>query len=217
MATSLGQKGVASKFFLLVFGWCGTPSVSYRLQRHLTNSQTVLPLFPKTKRNLLVSFNGAGIVLELPLCAGEVVWRCCGLTIHYSRQKVIRRRRRNGTVEKSNARPTVFRPLCEDRSNVGRQLYFFKIAARSAFRNTLKTVESLEWRASARPRARLWRREQRVLAKACASEWKPSLLGFCNERSQVSLKASFSRVPISLVLSVAQKVRKAKSIIKLLD
>ena len=26
--------------------------------------------------------------------------------------KVIRRRRRNGTVEKSNARPTVFRPLC---------------------------------------------------------------------------------------------------------
>ena len=36
------------------------------------------------------------------------------------------------------------------------------------------------------------------------------MLGFCNERSQVSLKASFSRVPSSLVLSVAQKVRKAK-------
>ena len=77
-ATSLGQKGIASKFFLLVFGWCGTPSVSYRLQRHLTNSQTVLPLFPKTKRTLLVSFNGAGVVLGLPM-------------LIYSRQKVIRR------------------------------------------------------------------------------------------------------------------------------
>ena len=84
-ATSFGQKGIVSKFFLLVFGWCGTPSVSYRLQRHLTNSQTVLPLFPKTKRNLLVSFNGAGVVLELPLCAGEVVWRSCGLAIRYPR------------------------------------------------------------------------------------------------------------------------------------
>ena len=83
VATSLGQKGVASKFFLLVFGWCGTPSVSYRFQRHLTNSQTVLPLFPKTKRNLLVSFNGAGFVLELPM-------------LIYLRQKVIRRRKRNG-------------------------------------------------------------------------------------------------------------------------
>ena len=67
MATSFGQKGIVSKFFLLVFGWCGTPSVSYRLQRHLTNSQTVLPLFPKNKRNLLVSFNGAGVVLGLPM------------------------------------------------------------------------------------------------------------------------------------------------------
>ena len=35
------------------------------------------------------------------------------------------------------------RPLCEDRSNVGRQLYFFKIAARSAFRSTLHTAERL--------------------------------------------------------------------------
>ena len=85
MATSFGQKGIASKFFLLVFGWCGTPSVSYRLQRHLTNSQTVLPLFPKTKRTLLVSFNGAGISLKLPLCTEELVWRSCGLAIRYSR------------------------------------------------------------------------------------------------------------------------------------
>ena len=73
LATSLGQKGVASKFFLLVFGWCGTPSVSYRLQRRLTNSQTVLPLFPKTKRNLLVFFNGAGDYLKLPLYAIFIV------------------------------------------------------------------------------------------------------------------------------------------------
>ena len=35
------------------------------------------------------------------------------------------------------------RPLCEDRSNVGRQLYFFKIAARSALRSTLHTAERL--------------------------------------------------------------------------
>ena len=90
VATSLGQKGIASKFFLLVFGWCGTPSVSYRLQRHLTNSQTVLPLFPKTKRNLLVSFNGAGISWTLPL-------------LIYSRQKAIRRQSETAIIPRPTA------------------------------------------------------------------------------------------------------------------
>ncbi len=87
VATSFGQKGIVSKFFLLVFGWCGTPSVSYRLQRHLTNSQTVLPLFPKTKRTLLVSFNGAGVSWTLPMCTEGVVWRSCGLAIRYPHKK----------------------------------------------------------------------------------------------------------------------------------
>jgi hypothetical protein len=63
---------------------------------------------------------------------------------------------------------------------------FSYIAAQNKFRSTLKTVESLEWRASARPRARL------LAARA---------KGACKD---------FSRVPSSLVLSVAQKVRKAK-------
>jgi hypothetical protein len=70
---------------------------------------------------------------------------------------------------------------------------FSYIAAQNKFRNTLKTVESLEWRASARPRARL------LAARA---------KGACKD---------FSRVPSSLVLSVSPKVRKAKSVIKLLD
>ena len=50
-------------------------------------------------------------------------------------------------------------------SNAVWQLYFLKIATRSAFRSTLQTSESLKWRASARPRARIMRREQRAFAK----------------------------------------------------
>ena len=45
---------------LLVFGWCGTPSVSHSPSERLTNSKTVLPLNPKTKRVQAVTFNGAG-------------------------------------------------------------------------------------------------------------------------------------------------------------
>ena len=89
-ATSLGWLLLATKSFHSVFGWCGTPSVSYRLQRHLTNSQTVLPLFPKTKRTLLVSFNGAGISLKLPM-------------LIYSRQKVIRRRGETAIIPRPTA------------------------------------------------------------------------------------------------------------------
>ena len=67
-----------------------------------------------------------------------------------------------------------------------RGVIFFYNTIPHKFRSTLKTVESLKWRASARPRARL------LAARA---------KGACKD---------FSRVPSSLVLSVAQKVRKAK-------
>ena len=53
------------------------------------------PTFERSSHNGLhtsglsaVSVTVPVLFLELPLCAGEVVWRCCGLAIRYSRTKV---------------------------------------------------------------------------------------------------------------------------------
>ena len=169
------KKALPLKLSFWFWGGAGLLQLATRQNERLTSSQTVLPLAPKTEWDLSVI-----------LMVTVFLWyyHCTRL----SPSKVIPRQRRkvtckraksklvwdfaasasnlfNGTVEKSNARPTVFRPLCEDRSNVGRQLYFFKIAARSAFRSTLKTSDSLERRASTRLKARSMRREQRALVK----------------------------------------------------
>ena len=50
---------------------------------------------------------------------------------------------KNGTVSNTAERPVGSRPLCEDRPNVVRQLYFSKIAVRSAIRSTLLTTGRL--------------------------------------------------------------------------
>ena len=50
---------------------------------------------------------------------------------------------KNGTVSNIAESPVGSRPLCEDRTNVVRQLYFSKIAVRSAIRSTLLTAERL--------------------------------------------------------------------------
>ena len=57
--------------------------------------------------------------------------------------EVIPRQRRNGTVSNTAESPADSRPLCEVRSNIVRQLYFPKIAVRSAIRSTLLTAERL--------------------------------------------------------------------------
>ena len=64
------------------------------------------------------------------------------------------------------------------------------------FRRTLKTSESLEWQASARPRARSMRREQRVLVKYCANERNAKFaLAFYCECSQYSYDKIFPECP----------------------
>ena len=50
---------------------------------------------------------------------------------------------KNGTVSNTAESPVGSRPLCEDRPNVVRQLYFSKIAVRSAIRSTLLTTGRL--------------------------------------------------------------------------
>ena len=50
---------------------------------------------------------------------------------------------KNGTVSNTAESPVGSRPLCEDRPNVVRQLYFSKIAVRSAIRSTLLTAGRL--------------------------------------------------------------------------
>ena len=50
---------------------------------------------------------------------------------------------KNGTVSNTAESPVGSRPLCEDRPNVVRQLYFSKIAVCSAIRSTLLTTGRL--------------------------------------------------------------------------
>ena len=50
---------------------------------------------------------------------------------------------KNGTVSNTAESSADSRPLCEDRPNVVRQLYFPKIAVRSAIRSTMLTTEWL--------------------------------------------------------------------------
>ena len=94
--TLLARNG-ANKSFHSVFGWCETPSVSHSQSERLTSSQTVLTTLSKNRMGFVCDFDGDGFSLILPLSA----------------IKLIPRQRRNGTVEKSNGGPLVFRPLCE--------------------------------------------------------------------------------------------------------
>ena len=107
--------------FILFLGGAELLQLATRQSEHLTSSQTVLATLSKNRMGFVCDFDGDGFSLILPL----------------STIKLIPRQRRNGTVEKSNGGPLVFRPLCEDRPNVVRQLYFFKNAVRSAIRSTL--------------------------------------------------------------------------------
>ena len=102
--------------------------------------------------------HSAGFCLILALHALKFAEYFIAKVIPRQRRKVTRKRAKsklvlgfaasasnllNGTVEKSNGGPLVFRPLCEARPNVVRQLYFSKIAVRSAIRNTLLTAGRL--------------------------------------------------------------------------
>ena len=98
---------------------------------------------------------------------------------------------KNGTVSNTAESPVGGRPLCEARPNVVRQLYFSKIAVRSAIRSTLLTAERL----------------------AAASEGRMSYIAFGNSRAG-GVSGWCARVPSSLVLSVTQKVQDITTIRK---
>ena len=91
-ATSLSRKGVATWTVCLIFGWCGTSSVSHSLSERLTSGRTVLSLNPKIEQVQVVKFNGAGFIWYYH-CTRKVreVFHC-----------------------KGDSPPLVFRPLCED-------------------------------------------------------------------------------------------------------
>ena len=143
----------------------------------------ILTQWPAQDRDLRCVFIDAGFVLTLPFTGDKP--RCCHTdrvhatstrtlssrpnvidlsSLHSIAIEVIPCQRRNGTVEKSNTRPLVFRPLCE---NVWVQhgCNFSYTAMRNEFRSTLKTSESLEWRTSARPKAHIMWPEQRAFVK----------------------------------------------------
>ena len=84
--------------FILFLGGAELLQLATRYSEHLTSSQTVLATLSKNRMGFVCDFDGDGFSLILPLSA----------------IKLIPRQRRNGTVEKSNGGPLVFRPLCED-------------------------------------------------------------------------------------------------------
>ena len=96
--------------------------------------QTGPRLFPECQRPLTV-------ILMVPVFFDITI--VCVKFAEYPIAKVIPRQRRNGTVSNTAESPVGSRPLCEDRPNVVRQLYFSKIAVRSAIRSTLLTAERL--------------------------------------------------------------------------
>jgi hypothetical protein len=72
-ATSFGWLLFATKSFHSVFGWCGTPSVSHSQSERLTNSQTVLPLDPKTEWDSSVILM-VPVLFDITMVRGKVGW-----------------------------------------------------------------------------------------------------------------------------------------------
>ena len=110
---------LATPGFRLFSGCCGTCFVRlYKKIYTRTKLQTVLTQWPENSRPSVGFFNGA-------FSPSATDYLCTQHSTGNSKNKT-------GTVTETAESPDVGRPLCEDRSNVGRQLYFFKIAARSA-------------------------------------------------------------------------------------
>ena len=116
------------------------------------------------------------------------------ITISARKVREQRKSSENGTVSNTAESPVGGRPLCEARPNVVRQLYFSKIAVRSAIRSTLLTAERL----------------------AATSEGRTSYIAFGNSRAG-GVSGWCARVPSSLVLSVTQKVQDITTIRKTLE
>ena len=84
--------------------------------------------------------------MDNPVCfqrritfAMKIHWHALRTSTH---TKVISRE--TGSVKITTEIPAVWRPLCEARPNIVRQLYFLKIAVRSAIRSTRQTAERIE-------------------------------------------------------------------------
>ena len=88
--------------------------------------------------------------------------RCMPINLHHKSNSPPRAERHRWKIQRKAACfQAIVRGLFEDL----RGYNFSCIAVQIKFRSTLKTSGSLEWRASARPRARNMRREQRALVK----------------------------------------------------
>ena len=81
--------------------------------------------------------------LPLTMTVAHTVPVFFDITISARKVRGQRKSSENGTVSNTAESPVGGRPLCEARPNVVRQLYFSKIAVRSAIRSTLLTAERL--------------------------------------------------------------------------
>ena len=123
---------LATPGFRLFSGCCGTCFVRlYKKIYTRTKLQTVLTQWPENSRPCVGFFNGAVSpsatdYLLARITHSKTQQRHTTFPAHNGNSK-----NNTGTVTETAESPDVCRPLCEDRSNVGRQLYFFKIAARS--------------------------------------------------------------------------------------
>ena len=81
--------------------------------------------------------------LPLTMTVAHTVPVFFDITISARKVREQRKSSENGTVSNTAESPVGGRPLCEARPNVVRQLYFSKIAVRSAIRSTLLTAGRL--------------------------------------------------------------------------
>ena len=115
--------------------------------------------------------------LPLTMTVAHTVPVFFDITISARKVREQRKSSENGTVSNTAESPVGGRPLCEAHPNVVRQLYFSKIAVRSAIRSTLLTAERL----------------------AATSEGRTSYIAFGNSRAG-GVSGWCARVPEFFVL-----------------
>ena len=98
----LVEKPLPLEPFCWFLGDADLPQLVTRQGEHLTSGRTFLSLIPKITRVQVVSFNGAGFSLILPLYA----LKSAVYANNSSLQKVIPRQRRKGSVGRHSEQPS---------------------------------------------------------------------------------------------------------------
>ena len=154
--------------------------------------------------------------LPLTMTVAHTVPVFFDITISARKVRGQRKSSENGTVSNTAESPVGGRPLCEARPNVVRQLYFSKIAVRSAIRSTLLTAERLaatRFMQASKNQACLGFATSAAKARQRQCEGRTSYIAFGNSRAG-GVSGWCARVPSSLVLSVTQKVQDITTIRK---